>query len=753
MPERGSANEEYNGGMRSTEAIVEGLTDAQITSVTHTEGPILVLAGPGSGKTTVVTKRIANLVAQGVAPWNILALTFTNKAATEMRERVFSMIDPETYGIKGLTVSTFHSFCARTLRSWGDRIIGSRSFTIYDTSDQKSAVKTAIRACELSESNWKPASVLSIISGAKNQLLDAEAFAAEAQDFHAKTIAKIYRSYESILRSNDAVDFDDLLLCTAQLLGRDAEVRNELQQRYQYLLIDEYQDTNRTQFVIADHIASRHRNICVVGDPDQSIYAWRGADISNILDFESQYENAAVVPLGRNFRSTGYIVETAAKLIAHNKLRKEKRLYTDLEKGNKPVMVMLQNEHEEAETIIHEVKRLHKEGTPYKEMAVLYRVNALSRVLEDAFRNEGVPYIVARGTAFYDRREVKDAVSYLRLLVNPKDDVAFRRIINAPARGIGKTSLVRLEQLASTRGLNMLAAAEFVSKDLGFTARAVKALHLFHQMVTKWRIDSDSTQSLTAAASLADLVERMVRESGLEASLKRIGTEEDHERLQNLEELISAASDFEERSEDDDASPLQLLFAFLEHIALVSDSDAIDPRIGAVTLMTLHASKGLEYDFVAIAGLEDGLLPHMRAVFDDTQMEEERRLCFVGITRARKHLHISSTLRRTQRGLTERAMPSRFLREMSGSHTHQETVVDNWDTQIAPELKSAENTTEITLGTIVRHKRFGVGKVQRVLRRERGSTVTIDFPSGTKHLVLEYANLEIVIPDSSRSQF
>ena len=271
------------------EAIMEGLTDAQIESVTHVGGPLLVLAGPGSGKTTVVTKRIANLVASGIPPWNILALTFTNKAAAEMRERVFALIDPNTHGINGLTVSTFHSFCARTLRLWGDRIIGTRSFTIYDTADQRSAVKTAIRACELNDSNWKPASVLSVISGAKNQLLDAESFAANAPDFHSKTIAQIYRAYEKELRSNDAVDFDDLLLCVATLLGSDAEVRSELQQRYQYVLIDEYQDTNRTQFVIADHIASKHKNICVVGDPDQSIYAWRGADISNILDFESQY--------------------------------------------------------------------------------------------------------------------------------------------------------------------------------------------------------------------------------------------------------------------------------------------------------------------------------------------------------------------------------------------------------------------------------------------------------------------------------
>jgi DNA helicase-2/ATP-dependent DNA helicase PcrA len=726
------------------EAIAEGLTEAQIKSVEHVEGPLLVLAGPGSGKTTVVTKRIANLVAQGIPPWNILALTFTNKAATEMRERVFTVLDPTTHGVNGLTVSTFHSFCARTLRTWGDRIIGTRSFTIYDASDQRSAVKTAIRACELSESNWKPASVLSVISGAKNQLLDAASFSAEADDFHSKTIAQIYRSYESILRSNDAVDFDDLLLWTAKLLRSDAEVRSELQQRYQFLLIDEYQDTNRTQFVIADHIASKHRNICVVGDPDQSIYAWRGADISNILDFESQYENATVVPLGRNFRSTGFIVETASQLISNNKQRKEKRLYTDLEDGHKPVIVTLQGEHEEASAIVQEVKRLHSDGIPYKEMAILYRVNALSRVLEDAFRDGGVPYIVARGTAFYDRKEIKDALSYLRLLVNPKDDVAFRRIINSPARGIGKTSILRLEQYASRHSSNLLAASKHASKEQGFTARSAKSLTMFYDMVTRWRVDADSTQSMTAAASLADLVERVVRESGLEASLSKIGTEEDHERLQNLEELVSAASDFEQKENVEQGSPLQLLFAFLEHVALVSDADAIDPRIGAVTLMTLHASKGLEYDFVAIAGLEDGVLPHARALFNETQMEEERRLCFVGVTRARKHLYLTTSLRRTQRGLTERTIPSRFLDEMRGAHTHQETTIDTWDSQEVPELSLSEHTNDITLGSVVRHKRFGIGTVQRVLRRARGSTVTVAFPSGTKHLVLEYANLEIV---------
>ena len=737
--------------MHSMEAVVEGLTKSQIESVTHVTGPLLVLAGPGSGKTTVVTRRIANLVASGVAPWNILALTFTNKAATEMRDRVFTLLDPSTHGMNGLTVSTFHSFCARTLRDWGDRIIGTNSFTIYDTSDQRSAVKAAIRECELNDTNWRPVSVLATISAAKNRLIDAEAFAAAAGDFHSKTIARIYRAYEGVLRSNDAVDFDDLLLCTAKLLETDEEVRSGMQQRYQYLLIDEYQDTNMAQFSIADHIASASRNICVVGDPDQSIYAWRGADISNILDFERQYEDAVVIPLGRNFRSTGFIVETAATLIAHNKQRKDKRLYTDLEDGNRPEIITAQHEHAEAGLIVREAKRLSKEGIPYGEMAVLYRINALSRVLEDAFRDAGIPYIVARGTAFYDRKEVKDAVSYLRLLVNPKDNVAFNRIINTPPRGIGKTTLSKLGLLASSHRASLLSVSKLATKEFGFTARAVKSLSGFHEMLAAWRVDAESEQSLTAAGSLADLVERVVRESRLEASLAKIGTEDDLERLQNLEELVSAASEYEDRAEKDDSdpsSPLQLLVDFLEHVALVSDADAIDPTIGAVTLMTLHAAKGLEFEFVTIAGLEDGVLPHVRSLFSDDQMEEERRLCFVGITRARRHLLLTSTLRRTHRGRVERAIPSRFLREMSGEHTQQETVVDPWDTQLTPDLSISDHGQVITVGTAVRHKRFGMGKVKRILRRERGSTVTVDFPCGTKHLVLEYAKLEIIKPDS-----
>ena len=736
-----------------TEAQLTSLTEAQQEAVAHVHGPLLVLAGPGSGKTTVVTQRIANMIASGIAPWNILALTFTNKAAQEMRDRVHTLLEEKSLQVRGLTVSTFHAFCARVLREWGDRIIGTTSFTIYDTADQRSAVKAAIRACELNDSNWKPASVLAAISAAKNKLIDVDTFQEEASDFYSKSIAKIYRAYENILRGNDAVDFDDLLLKTAQLLFGDEEVRHRLQERYQYLMIDEYQDTNHTQFVIADSISKNHRNICVVGDPDQSIYAWRGADIANILDFEEQYSDATIVPLGRNFRSTGHIVNTSALLIEHNSQRKEKKLYTELHEGNMPTVLSLEGEHEEAEAIVREVVKLREEEVLLKEMAVLYRVNALSRVLEDAFRNEGVPYVVARGTAFYARQEIKQALSYLRLLVNPRDDIAFVRIINTPTRGIGATSISRLEQLARNHGLSMLEAISLVSKEQGFTARSVTSMKKFAATFEQWQIDGRSDESLTAAGSLADLVERVVRESGLEEFYTKHAGDDDLERLQNLEELVSAAADFEERTESEEEAPptpLHLLFSFLEHVTLVSDADAVDPKNGAVTLMTLHAAKGLEFDFVAIAGLEEGVLPHERSLYENNQMEEERRLCYVGITRARKHLLLTNARRRTQRGLSNRTMASRFIREMAGGSgesvsLHEEVAADNW------EVPSQEDVyqDEITVGTIVRHKRFGLGKVQRIIRRTRGSTVTVQFRGGVKHLVLEYANLEIVPPGIS----
>lgn len=735
--------------MKSSEAKHSLLTEPQQEAAEHTNGPLLVLAGPGSGKTTVVTQRIAHLIASGIPPWQILALTFTNKAAKEMRNRVHRLLEQQSLHSQGLTVSTFHAFCARVLRDWGDRIIGTTTFTIYDTSDQRSAIKKALKECDLNNASWRPASVLAAISSAKNKLIDSDDYEKDAYDFYTMSIAKIYKAYDKILRENDAVDFDDLLMQTAKLLDTDIEVRQKLQARYQYVMIDEYQDTNHTQFVIANKIAANHRNICVVGDPDQSIYAWRGADISNILNFENHYCEVTVIPLGRNFRSTGLIVKASATLIGNNTERKDKPLFTELEDGEEPKYITVDDEHEEAETILREIYRLRSDGVLFKEMAILYRVNALSRVLEDAIRNEGVPYIIARGTAFYERKEIKQAISYLRLLVNPKDDVAFVRIINVPTRGIGGTSLGLLEHFARSQETSLLEASSMIDKEHGCTARAVNAMRKFSQIFGQWRIDGRSEESVTAAGSLSDLVERVIRESGLEDLYAKNSGEDDMERLQNLEELISAASDFEERYEvehvdEKSSTPLFLLFAFLEHVALVNDADVVDPENGALTLMTLHASKGLEFDFIAIAGLEEGLLPHERALYDSSQMEEERRLCYVGMTRARKHLMLTSARRRTQRGISKRTATSRFIREISPTFSSQEHVVEPWDIS-DPEV--VENDTEgITTGTLVRHKRFGLGKVQRIIRRSRGSTVTVQFRGGIKHLVLEYAKLEIVPP-------
>ncbi len=741
--------------MSGMEAVLEGLTEAQTAAVLHGDGPLLVLAGPGSGKTTVVTRRIAHLIARGVPPWQILALAFTNKAADEMRRRIEATIDADVPGRRGLTMSTFHSFCARTLREWGDEVIGTCSFTIYDTNDQRDAVKAAIRESELSESNWRPPAVLGAISAAKNRLVGPEEFADAASDFHSRTIAKVYRAYEQILRRNDAVDFDDLLLHVAKLLTSSPQALEHLQDRYRYILIDEYQDTNHAQFVIADRIAAASRNICVVGDPDQSIYGWRGADISNILEFEEQYADAAVVPLGRNFRSTGHIVAAAAGLIEHNRQRKGKRLYTELEEGSQPQVVNVPDEYAEAGTIVRRFQSIADAGVPWNEMAVLYRINALSRVLEEGMRDAGIPYVIARGTAFYERREVRDALAYLRLLANGRDDVAFRRAVNTPTRGIGTTSLSRLEAAAASAGCCMLAAAASSECRQGITARAGGALERFAVMIGAWRRDAQSDESPTAAASLADLVERVVRESGLEAMYEVSRSEEDLERLQNLEELVSAAAEFEQRTDTDREAPpipLELLHEFLENVALVSDADAIDPKKGAVTLMTLHASKGLEFDAVAMAGLEEGLFPHGRAIGDDDQMEEERRLCFVGMTRARRHLLLTSARSRTQRGMRERSMPSRFLQELPDDCVLHEGPRPRPRKGAETDFIDATHfedppAGELTVGSIVRHGRFGIGRVLRVLRRARGSTVAVEFQGGTKHLVLEYAKLEILSPD------
>ncbi len=738
----------------SVPTILDDLTEPQRRAVTHREGALLVLAGPGSGKTTVVTRRVAHLIAGGVPGGAILALTFTNKAAGEMRERIEALlVGLGAPSSMAPTVSTFHSFCARLLRRYAEHAGLPPRFSIYDGGDQSDAIKQAIKSAELSSQNWTPSSMASHISSAKNRLLDAAGHAAQAGDYFSRQVAKVYAAYERLLREHDALDFDDLLMRTADLLRRDEEVRRRLQERYRYLLIDEYQDTNHAQFVIAHTLAAGHGNICVVGDPDQSIYGWRGADITNILEFEEHYPSAVVVPLGQNFRSTGHIVAAADGLIRHNRRRKHKDLHTDLGDGERPAAVTVSNEHREASAVADFLKAASEEGLPWREMSVLYRVNSLSRVLEESLRSAGIPYVIARGTAFYERREIKESLAYLRFLVNGRDEVSLRRILNTPPRGIGKTSEQKIELFAIDRQVPLWEAMRRVQEIGDMAPRAAAAVRKFVGVVEGLRRDAELPADLLAAASpLAGLVERVLRESGLEAMYAGSKSEEDAERLANLGELISAGAQHVPPPGDEaPRTTLDLLASFLESVALVSDADMIDPDRGSVTLLTLHAAKGLEFDVVAMIGLEEGLLPHARAAESDADLEEERRLCFVGITRARRRLLLTRAAQRTYRGMVEHTIPSRFLEELPAgavSRTDQsaaEPLADRDDAWSRRAIGGDASTSAFPVGCIVRHPRFGLGRVEAILRRSSGSSARVAFPTaGTKTLILEYAPLQRV---------
>ncbi len=748
---------------------LDGLTEAQRTAVTHPAAPLLVLAGPGSGKTRVITRRIAHFVALGAPLHTILALTFTNKAASQMKERVQALLDGDSPSQRGLHVSTFHSFCATLLRRYGSSPACAAStgaplvpgFSIFDADDARDAVKRATAQAGFDTKNWPPATVLSRISDAKNRLLDAAAYAAEAGDFTDRSIAKIYKAYEAELVRSNALDFDDLLLRTARLLREDAGVRGELQARFRHVLIDEYQDTNHAQFVIASAIAQGHGSLTVVGDPDQSIYAWRGADISNILDFEAHFPGASVVPLGRNFRSTAHIVAVADGLIRRNTRRKHKDLTTELGDGVMPQVVRCVDERHEAKVIADELTRQREAGIAWKGMAALYRMNALSRVIEDELRRRSIPYVVVRGTAFYERREVKDALAYLRTLANPSDEVALRRIVNVPARGISAATLARADAFSAGCGCGLepaLAALE------GLAARAHKSVHAFLAHLAQWRADlhqgapaetPDEQLAPTLGGMLGGYVARVLVESGCEAAAGQgsADPEEAAERRANVAELVTAASEFRMAAPDaGQARPLlvDVLRAFLERVALVADSDAFDPDAGAVTLMSLHAAKGLEFPFVAIIACESGILPHARVQADPAQLEEERRLLFVGITRAERHLWMSSAAARTFRGIREATIESEFLEELpqdrivrrdlcgAGRRAGADHDAPAWE----PDLDERGGWKA---GMRVRHRQFGVGQIEAVLRQGSVTSLRVAFRTvGVKSLVAEYARLEIV---------
>ena len=745
----------------NSDPLLAGLTAPQQQAVIHLDGPLLVLAGPGSGKTRVITRRVAHLIQRcGVAPWNILAITFTNKAAAEMGERVGSLLTERQ--AKATTICTFHSLCARLLRQYADKLELPPGYSIYDSADQKRAMKQALEDLEISSKNFPPANTLATISNAKNELIGPEQYATNADNFYDRTVAKAYTRYSEILTKNNALDFDDLLLKTVQLMRKNTDVLDELRSRFQYVLIDEYQDTNHAQFMIANALASEHKNIMATGDPDQSIYGWRGANIQNILEFEDHYPDPTIVRLEQNYRSTKQILNAADALIRNNRGRKHKELWTDNPEGN-PVQIVTQyDERGEARWVAETFRDLNtQQGVPYGHMAVFYRVNSLSRVMEEALRDSGIPYQIARGTAFYDRKEVKDAVAYLRAVANPADEVNLLRIINTPARGISATTVKTMQAytLAENAAIDAVLANPLVLTTLN--TRAQNAIAKFDKILQGWKktVEQDGVDDSIDRTSLRYFVERVLRESGLEDHYRNDKSDPDGTRFDNLGELVSAAQQFEQEyiieieadsdGRDTDAPLKDKLLAFLERIALIADIDGLNSEQGQVTLMTLHAAKGLEFPAVAMIGVEDGMLPHQRANNDENELEEERRLAFVGITRAQEHLYLTHAKSRTIFGQTQSTMRSRFFDELP-ENTVQfvEPASDGFedhDPFAGRELRStaAKQASLFPKGTKVRHPQFGIGEVLDVQAMGSITRASVRFNThGRKTLILQYANLE-----------
>jgi DNA helicase-2/ATP-dependent DNA helicase PcrA len=652
---------------RTPDEILARLNPPQAEAVSHRSGPLLILAGAGSGKTRVLAHRVAYLVATGTKPWQIVAVTFTNKAANEMRERIAGLIGPEA--AREATIGTFHAICARILRRDGDKIGLTRSFTIYDRADQLAVVKQVLRALDLDEKRFSPAGMLAWIGQRKDELADVPTARRQAANFYDETAARVYEAYQRQLYEDDAVDFDDLLMRAVFLFEQHPDVLARYQGRWQQILVDEYQDTNRAQYLLCQLLAAKHRNLAVVGDDDQSIYSWRGADLRNILDFETDYPDAKVVKLEQNYRSTQTILDAAHAVVSRNEGRKDKRLWTDRGAGTQITLFDAYNEYEEAEFVARQVERLvggsgrggltglltrradDEDGAMrYGEIAVCYRINAQSRVLEEAFMRFGIPYQLVGGTRFYERREVKDALAYVRLARNPADRVALERVINVPARGIGEKTVAELRAWAEARSETVWEAVQAADSNPNLAPRARTALAGFAELMR-------GLMTVAASEPPSALFDAVHERSGLREMLQD-GTDDGEERWTNLLELRNHAAEFDEL-----AIP-EGLARFLEEVALVSDQDTLEDRPDRVTLITLHAAKGLEFPVVFIVGLEEGLLPHKRALEDERELEEERRLAYVGMTRAKDRLCLVHARHRSTWGVGAAAEPSRFLAEL-----------------------------------------------------------------------------------------
>jgi len=649
------------------EAVLQRLNPPQREAVEHIKGPLLILAGAGSGKTRVLAHRVAYLIAAGFKPWQIVAVTFTNKAANEMRERIAALIGDEA--AREATIGTFHAICARILRRDGNAIGLSRSFTIYDRADQVALVKQVLRRLDLDEKRFSPTGMLAWIGQRKDELADVATAAKQAGNFYEETAARVYTAYQAQLAEDDAVDFDDLLMKVVLLFEQHADVLARYQNRWQQVLVDEYQDTNRAQYLICRHLAAKHHNLSVVGDDDQSIYSWRGADLRNILDFEADYPDAHVVKLEQNYRSTQTILDAAHAVVSRNEGRKDKRLWTDRGSGTSITVFDAYNEYEEAEFVARQVERLTGGAATgsmsrlltaraddddgalrYGEIAVAYRINAQSRVLEEAFMRFGIPYQLVGGTRFYERREVKDALGYVRLARNPADRVALERVINAPARGIGEKTLEEVRAWAESHGTTLWGAVEAAGDNPNLAARAHASLASFASIMRP-------LMEMASVAPPSALFDAAMERSGMADAIND-GTDEGADRWANVTELRSHAAEF------DEIAPPEGLARFLEEVALVSDQDTLEDRPDRVTLITLHAAKGLEFPIVFIVGLEEGLLPHRRALEDERELEEERRLAYVGMTRAKDRLYLVHAHHRSTWGVGAAAEPSRFLAEL-----------------------------------------------------------------------------------------
>jgi DNA helicase II / ATP-dependent DNA helicase PcrA len=738
-----------------TERLINGLNPEQQKAVKATDGPLLLMAGAGSGKTRVLTHRIGYLmVEKGVNPYNILAITFTNKAAREMRDRIRSMMGGTADEI---WISTFHSMCVRILRRDIDRIGFNRNFTILDTTDQQSVIKGILKDKNIDPKKFDPRALLGSISSAKNELLDPEEYAKQAGGYFDQVVSDVYTEYQKRLRKNQALDFDDLIMMTIHLFNRVPEVLEYYQRKFQYIHVDEYQDTNRAQYMLVKMMAARFKNLCVVGDSDQSIYRWRGADIANILSFEKDYPNASVILLEQNYRSTKRILLAANKVIENNMNRKAKNLWTENAEGNKICYYRADSEQGEAQFVIGKIKEMVDSGKrKASDIAILYRTNAQSRVMEEALLKSNIEYAIVGGIKFYDRKEIKDILGYLRLIANPDDDISLQRVINVPKRGVGSSSLDKIAEFAVSHDISMFEALNSIEL-LGLSPKITKACREFRDLINGY-------SQMQEFLSVTELVEEVLEKSGYREMLKAEKTIESQSRLENLEELLSVTKNFEEVNED------KSLVGFLTDLALVADIDKLDDDgkpAESIVLMTLHSAKGLEFPVVFLIGLEEGVFPHSRSLMEEAEMEEERRLAYVGITRAEQDLYITNAQMRTLFGRTSMNAASRFIKEIPddliepfqkpgrmGTNSGLAAPSFSRQTAAGPRNPVVRPTLQSTggdgigwnVGDKAEHGKWGIGTVVSVKGEGEGKELDIAFPKpvGIKRLLAKFAPIKKV---------